>query len=80
LQWLVVRQGIAFALVGVAIGGTIGLVASRLLRSMVFGITAHDPITFAIVGLTLAMVAVCASYIPARRATRIDPLEALRSS
>jgi putative ABC transport system permease protein len=80
LQWLVVRQGVTFAIVGVAIGGALGLAASRLLRSMIFGITPHDPITFAIVGLTLALVAVVASYIPARRATRIDPLEALRSS
>ncbi len=80
LQWLVVRQGVTFAIVGVAIGGSLGLAASRLLRSMVFGITPHDPLTFVIVGLVLAIVAVVASYIPARRATRIDPLEALRSS
>jgi ABC-type antimicrobial peptide transport system permease subunit len=47
---------------------------------MVFGITEHDPATFVVVGIVLTVVAVAASYVPARRATRIDPLSALRGT
>ena len=63
---------------GMACGLLLAFAASRLLRSFVFGITPHDPLTFAVVAGVLAVVAILASYIPARRATRIDPLEALR--
>jgi putative ABC transport system permease protein len=64
----------------VALGIPVALAATRLLRSFMFGITPHDPVTFAAVGGMLSMVVIAASYIPARRATRIDPLEALRST
>jgi putative ABC transport system permease protein len=80
LQWLVVRQGLALAAVGVALGLLVSLAAARLLRTMVFGITPHDPVTFGVVATVLLIVAVFASYVPARRATRIDPLEALRGA
>ncbi len=80
VQRLIVRQGLALAAIGTAIGVPLALVASRLLRSFVFGISEHDPITYAGVALLLGGVAVAASYVPARRATRIDPLEALRST
>lgn len=80
VQWMVVRQGLALAAAGVAVGVVVSLVAARALRSMVFGITAHDPITFVVVVVLLAVVAVVASYVPARRATRIDPLVALRGN
>lgn len=80
VQWLVVKQGLLFAGIGMALGLPIAFVATRLLRSLMFGITAHDPLTFVVVALILGAVALTASYIPARRATRIDPLEALRSS
>ena len=50
------------------------------MRNQLFGITAHDPLTFALVAVILVATAVAASYLPARRATRIDPLEALRGS
>jgi predicted permease len=80
LRWLVVKQGMALALAGVTLGAAVALAASRLLQSMLFGMTSRDPLTFGAVTALLAFVAVGASYIPARRATRIDPLEALRSS
>jgi predicted permease len=80
VRWLVVRQGLTLAMIGVAVGVPLALAATRLLSSFMFGITPHDPLTFAAVGGLLALVVIAASYIPARRATRIDPLEALRSS
>ena len=80
VQSLVVRQGILLAAVGVVIGIGLAFVAARLLENMVFGISTHDPLTFCGVAAILGAVTVGASYIPARRATRIDPLEALRSS
>ncbi|MDB4878520.1 MAG: permease [Gemmatimonadetes bacterium] len=80
LQWLVVRQGLALAVVGVGIGLLVSLAAARLLRNLVFGITPHDPVTFGVVAAALLAIAVFASYVPARRATRIDPLEALRGA
>ena len=80
VRWLVVRQGFVVAMIGVAIGSAISFGSARLLRGMVFGITEHDPMTFVAVGAVLTLVAVAASYVPARRATRIDPLAALRGS
>jgi ABC-type antimicrobial peptide transport system permease subunit len=79
LRWLVVRQGIVLAGAGVVLGALVSFAASRLLVSMLFGVTPRDPVTFAVVSSVLVAVAIGASYIPARRATRIDPLEALRS-
>src|SRR5215211_5959556 len=80
VQRMVVRQGLAFGVLGVAVGTLVSYGASRFLGSMTYGITPHDPLTFALVGALLTVVVICASYFPARRATRIDPLEALRSS
>jgi putative ABC transport system permease protein len=80
VQKLIVRQGLVLAGAGIAIGIPLALMATRLLQSMMFGITARDPLTYGAVAAILGIVAVAASYIPARRATRIDPLEALRHS
>jgi putative ABC transport system permease protein len=80
VRWIVVKQGLLLGAVGLVIGVPASLAAARLLQSAVFGITAHDPVTFAAVAVGLMLVAVLASYIPARRATRIDPLKALRST
>jgi putative ABC transport system permease protein len=60
------------------LGGAWGL--TRFMRALLFGVDASDPATFAVVGLTLTLVALLAVYIPARRAARIDPLLLLRST
>jgi len=75
---LVLGQGFRMALVGTAVGiaGALGL--TRLMASQLFGVTAHDPLTFAAVGVVLLLVALIACYLPARRAVRVDPIVALR--
>jgi putative ABC transport system permease protein len=75
---LIVRGGLALSLIGVAIGLAGAFALTRLLRTMLFGVTPTDAATFIAVSLMLLFVALLACYIPARRATRVDPLEALR--
>ena len=75
---LVVRQGMALALSGVTIGLAVAFLLTRLMRSLLFGVEATDPTTFAVISLFLAMIALFASYIPAQRAARIDPVISLR--
>jgi putative ABC transport system permease protein len=75
---LVVRQAMAPALVGVAVGLVGAWAGTRLMASLLFGVSTSDPAVFAAVALFLAGVALLASYIPARRATRVDPLVALQ--
>jgi predicted permease len=75
---MVLRQGTRTALVGVAIGIGAALGLTELMRSLLFGVSAQDPATFAGVAVLLILVALLASYIPARRAMRVDPLVALR--
>jgi predicted permease len=76
---LIVKQGMVLALCGVGLGLVVALVFSRLLSGFLFGVQSTDPLTFAAIALLLALVALFASYIPARRAARIDPLISLRS-
>jgi ABC-type antimicrobial peptide transport system permease subunit len=73
-----VRQGTVLAVVGVALGLAAAFGLSRLMTTMLFGISATDPVTYAVVGLGLASVAVLASWIPALRAAGVDPAIALR--
>jgi len=75
---LVLGQGFKMALVGTAVGITAALGLTRLMASQLFGITAHDPLTFAAVGVVLLLVALLACYLPARRTVRVDPIVALR--
>ena len=74
----VVGQGMALALAGVAIGLVGAWLSTRLLSSLLFGIAPTDPVTFLSVPIGLALVAFIASMLPARRATRVDPVTALR--
>jgi putative ABC transport system permease protein len=75
---LVIRQGLVLAITGVAIGLGAALIITRVMTSLLYGVTATDPLTFAIIPLLLTGVALVASFIPARRATRVDPIIALR--
>jgi len=75
---IVLSHGAKTALVGVAIGIGVALVLTRLMTNLLFGVTAHDPTTFAAVACVLFLIALLASYVPARRAMRVDPIVALR--
>jgi putative ABC transport system permease protein len=75
---MVIMQGMTLALAGVAIGTASAFVLSRLIESLLFGVTARDPIVFAGVPAVLGVVALLAVWLPALRATRIDPIDALR--
>jgi len=78
LMWLVMGRGARVALTGVGIGLAGALALTRLLSSLLYGVGPADSLTFMVVSLTLIGVALLASYIPARRATRVDPMVALR--
>jgi putative ABC transport system permease protein len=75
---MVLRETLVLTFAGLAVGLPCALAASRLLGNMLFGVSASDPATIAIVAITLAVVAALAGYIPARRAMRVDPMVALR--
>jgi putative ABC transport system permease protein len=75
---LLAGQGLLLVLIGDGIGLALGLVGSRVLGSFLFGISALDPVTFVAVPVVLALVGLLASYLPARRATRLDPSLLLR--
>jgi len=75
---LILGEGMLVILIGLTIGLASSLVLTRFLSSLLFGVTATDPITFAAVAVLLAVVALAACYIPARRAMRVDPIVALR--
>jgi putative ABC transport system permease protein len=75
----VVGNAAVLTAAGIAAGLVIALAASRVMTMLVFGVSARDPIRFALVPIVLAMVAVATALVPACRATRVDPMRALRA-
>jgi putative ABC transport system permease protein len=75
---LVLGQGTRLTVLGIGLGIIAALIVTRLMATLLYGISATDPLTFTAVALLLALVALAACYIPARRATRVDPIVALR--
>jgi len=76
--WLVLRDVLGLVLTGIAIGIPTAVAATRLVSSQLFGVKGADPLTIFSVSIILLAVAALASYLPARRATKVDPLQALR--
>jgi putative ABC transport system permease protein len=75
---MILAEGARLALVGAAIGILLAFLLTRLMSSMLYGVSAHDPLTFLIIPALLFAVALAACLIPARRATKVDPMVALR--
>jgi putative ABC transport system permease protein len=75
---LILKQGLTLTLAGIAAGALGAIAAARVISGLLYGVTATDPATFAAISLLLAMVALLACYLPARRAARVDPLAALK--
>jgi ABC-type antimicrobial peptide transport system permease subunit len=75
---LVIGQGLTLALIGTALGLGASLGLTRLMSGLLFGVSATDPLTFSVIALLLAFVALAACWIPARRATKVNPMIALR--
>jgi predicted permease len=78
VKTMVIRQGMTLAIIGVAIGVTAAFVLARFISTLLYGVTARDPLVFAGVPVLLALVALVAVWLPAARASRVDPITALR--
>ena len=80
VQFSVLGKTLLLTLIGIATGSIASLVVARAIASLLFGTTPTDPFTFAAVMITLATVALAAGYLPARKASRIEPMAALRNN
>jgi putative ABC transport system permease protein len=78
VRGMVFRQGLTLTIVGIALGVVAAMLLSNLVSNLLFGVSAMDPVTFSVIPLILIAVAGLAIYIPARRASRVDPVVALR--
>ena len=78
VQRMVMGETLALALIGVAVGVPCGIISSRLIAGMLYGVSSDDPLTFLTVSLVLIAIAALAGLVPARRAMRLDPIVALR--
>jgi putative ABC transport system permease protein len=76
---MVIVEGMSPTLIGIAAGTIAALASARVLETLVFGVSASDPLTLGAVAATLALVALMASLVPAYRASRLDPVEVLRT-
>jgi ABC-type antimicrobial peptide transport system permease subunit len=77
--WLVLREGLMLTLVGVAVGGVLAWLVAAGVSSMLYQVSALDPLVFAVAPVVLTAAALAASFVPARRATRVVPITALRA-
>ncbi|HEX8678696.1 MAG TPA: FtsX-like permease family protein, partial [Chthoniobacterales bacterium] len=79
VQKLILRQGMMLAAIGSAVGLAVAFGGAQLLKSFLYGVSASDPVTFTAIALLLLTIALLACWIPARRASRVDPMIALRA-
>jgi ABC-type antimicrobial peptide transport system permease subunit len=79
ILWLVVRQGLVLAVSGIAVGLVAGFLLTQLMAGVLYKTSSHDLRTFALAPLVFLAIAWLASYLPARRATQVDPLDTLKA-
>lgn len=76
--WMVLKESLVLLVIGIVVGIRLSLAAARLIRACLFGVSPNDPSTFVFAALAIGAVILAAAWLPARKATRIDPMVALR--